>query len=135
MDEKIKIFDPQLIPKKVLNTGAKIPVIGLGTFGSDHISNEQIAEAVEYAIEIGYRHFDCASVYGNEADIGRILSEMINNGAVKRDELWITSKVWNDMHGEDQVIKSCKKSLSDLQLDYLSSVKFVLCVKNVSAAF
>ena len=118
-NEKIRIIDPALIPKISLNKGSEIPVIGLGTFGSDHITNEQIAEAVKYAIEIGYRHFDCASVYGNEADIGRILAEMINNGSVKRDELWITSKVWSDMHGEEQVIESCKKSLSDLQLDYL----------------
>lgn len=107
------------IPKKKLANGAQIPVIGLGTFGSDNYSNDQIARAVKYAIELGYRHIDCASVYGNEKEIGEVLHEVIENGTVKREELWITSKVWNDMHGEGDVIKSCKQSLADLQLDYL----------------
>jgi alcohol dehydrogenase (NADP+) len=112
-------INPVDVPIKVLSNGAKIPVIGLGTFGSDNYSNEQIAQAVKYAIELGYRHIDCASVYGNEKEIGSVLSEVVNNGTVKRDELWITSKVWNDMHSEGDVIKSCKQSLADLQLDYL----------------
>jgi alcohol dehydrogenase (NADP+) len=107
------------VPHKLLSNGAKIPVIGLGTFGSDNYSNAQIAEAVKTAIRMGYRHIDCASVYGNEKEIGEVLSELIANGEVKREELWITSKVWNNMHGEGKVIESCKKSLADLQLDYL----------------
>ncbi|HUM87914.1 MAG TPA: aldo/keto reductase, partial [Prolixibacteraceae bacterium] len=101
------------------SNGAKIPVIGLGTFGSDNYSNDQIAQAVKFAIELGYRHIDCASVYGNEKEIGEVLSELIGNGTVKREELWITSKVWNDMHGEGDIIKSCRQSLADLQLEYL----------------
>jgi alcohol dehydrogenase (NADP+) len=107
------------VPHKLLSNGAKIPVIGLGTFGSDNYSNAQIAEAVKTAIRMGYRHIDCASVYGNEKEIGEVLAELIANGEVKREELWITSKVWNNMHGEGKVIESCKKSLADLQLDYL----------------
>jgi diketogulonate reductase-like aldo/keto reductase len=106
------------VPVKTLSNGAKIPVIGLGTFGSDNYSNEQIARAVKYAIELGYRHIDCASVYGNEKEIGAVLSELIKSGTVKREELWITSKVWNDMHGDGEVIASCKQSLKDLQLDF-----------------
>jgi len=113
-----KIY-PGSVPLKTLFNGAKIPVIGLGTFGSDNYSNDQIAEAVKFAIELGYRHIDCASVYGNEKEIGEILSKLISSGVVKREELWITSKVWNNMHGEGDVIKSCKQSLADLQLDYL----------------
>ena len=112
-------INPIDVPLKALSNGAKIPVIGLGTFGSDNYSNDQIAQAVKYAIELGYRHIDCASVYGNEKEIGNVLSEVMANGTVKREDLWITSKVWNDMHGEGDVIKSCKQSLSDLQLDYL----------------
>ncbi|MFA9392161.1 MAG: aldo/keto reductase [Prolixibacteraceae bacterium] len=112
-------INPVEVPTKVLSNGAKIPVIGLGTFGSDNYSNEQIAQAVKYAIELGYRHIDCASVYGNEQEIGAVLSEVVNNGTVKREELWITSKVWNDMHSEGDVIKSCKQSLADLQLETL----------------
>lgn len=95
-----------------------IPVIGLGTFGSDHASGKQVAEAVRQAIHYGYRHIDCASIYGNEPQIGLVLEEIINRG-LKRNELWITSKVWNNMHGAGQVIESCRKSLKDLHLDYL----------------
>ncbi|MCF8359328.1 MAG: aldo/keto reductase [Prolixibacteraceae bacterium] len=112
-------IDFKKVPVKTLSNGAEIPVIGLGTFGSDNYSNDQIAQAVKFAIELGYRHIDCASVYGNEKEIGVVLSELINSGTVKREELWITSKVWNDMHGDGEVIASCKKSLNDLQLDYL----------------
>ena len=63
-------IDPAFVPQRTLSTGARMPAIGLGTFGSDHVSASQIAEAVKAAARIGYRHFDCASVYGNEAQIG-----------------------------------------------------------------
>ncbi len=108
--------DPDLVPKMTLPTGATIPAVGLGTFGSDNYTTEQIAEAVIGAASVGYRHFDCASVYGNEGAVGRSL-QTIMRGGVPRKDLWITSKVWNDKHG--QVIESCKQSLLDLQLDYL----------------
>ncbi len=108
-----------MIPKILLNTGDKIPVIGLGTFGSDTYSNDEVAQAVKFAIKNGYRHIDCASVYGNEKEIGRALSDLIADNTIKREDLWITSKVWNDMHGDREVIASCKQSLKDLQLDYL----------------
>lgn len=107
------------VPVLTLSNGAKIPVIGLGTFGSDNYNNEVIAGAVKTAIEMGYRHIDCASVYGNEKEIGEVIARLISEGKIKREELWITSKVWNDMHGEGDVIKSCRQSLADLQLDYL----------------
>jgi diketogulonate reductase-like aldo/keto reductase len=95
-----------------------MPAVGLGTFGSDHVSPAQVADAVRGAAAIGYRHFDCASVYSNEAAVGEAFEEIIKGG-VKREELWITSKLWNDKHGEDDVIASCRKSLADLRLDYL----------------
>ena len=95
-----------------------MPAIGLGTFGSDHVSASEIAAAVRGAAAAGYRHFDCASVYGNEAEIGAAFEEILRNG-IKREELWITSKLWNDKHGEDDVIASCRKSLADLRLQYL----------------
>jgi diketogulonate reductase-like aldo/keto reductase len=95
-----------------------MPAIGLGTFGSDHVTAEAIAEAVKGAAAIGYRHFDCASVYGNEREIGTALKEIMCGG-IERDKLWITSKLWNDKHGETEVIPSCRKSLADLQLKYL----------------
>ena len=110
-------MNPNLISKHTLNTGDKIPCIGLGTFGSDSVSAETVAETVKKAIYAGYRHIDCASVYGNEKNIGYVLKEIFKSGFIKREDLWITSKVWNDMH--DKVTESCKQSLADLQIDYL----------------
>lgn len=95
-----------------------MPAIGLGTFGSDHVTAVEIAAAVEGAAAVGYRHFDCASVYSNEHQIGFALQRVLHSG-IKREELWITSKLWNDKHGENDVILSCKQSLADLRLDYL----------------
>jgi len=110
--------DPNLVPTCPLHTGASIPAIGLGTFGSDHVSAEQVAEAVIAAAEVGYRHFDCAAVYGNEALIGSSL-QTVMAGGVKREDLWITSKLWNDKHGEADVVPAFRQSLADLRLDYL----------------
>lgn len=110
--------DPAKVPQRLLHTGAGMPGIGLGTFGSDRFSGEQIAAAVKGAAAVGYRHFDCAAVYGNEALIGEALREVMRGG-VQREDLWITSKLWNDKHGEKDVIPACEKSLKDLQLDYL----------------
>jgi diketogulonate reductase-like aldo/keto reductase len=95
-----------------------MPAIGLGTFGSDRVTPAQVAEAVRGAAAFGYRHFDCASVYSNEAELGAAFEEILRNG-INRKALWITSKLWNDKHGEDDVIASCRKSLADLRLDYL----------------
>jgi diketogulonate reductase-like aldo/keto reductase len=93
-----------------------MPAIGLGTFGSDHAHPHSVADAVRGAFEAGYRHFDCAAVYGNEDAIGRVFQGMLDSG-VRRDELWVTSKLWNDMHGRAE--EACRQSLADLQLDYL----------------
>jgi diketogulonate reductase-like aldo/keto reductase len=111
-------IDPAAVPQRELYTGAKMPAVGLGTFGSDRVSAQQVAEAVNGAAAAGYRHFDCASVYGNEAEVGASLATILQNG-IQREELWITSKLWNDKHGENDVIASCRKSLADLRLDYL----------------
>ena len=108
-------IDPALAPKRVLNTGAAMPGISLGTFGSDHLSADEIADAVKGAISVGYRHLDCASVYGNEDRIGTALRELFLHG-LRREELWITSKLWNDKHAEGAVIPACRQSLADLVL-------------------
>lgn len=110
--------DPTNVPFKVLYTGSKMPAIGLGTFGSDKYSGEEVAEAVKGAVQVGYRHIDCAAVYGNEQQIGNALHE-VKSGGIRREELWLTSKLWNDKHAEADVIPACEKSLKDLQLDYL----------------
>lgn len=110
--------DPCAIPKARLSNGDKIPMVGMGTFGSDHVSGEAIAEAVIGAAEVGYRHFDCASVYGNEDLIGGALQRVMASGVTRKD-LWVTSKLWNDKHAEKDGIPSFQKSLNDLKLEYL----------------
>jgi len=110
--------DLSRISYRTLNTGVRIPAIGMGTFGSDHVSAETVAGAVKDAIYLRYRHVDCAPVYQNEHLIGETLKEVMSGG-IKREELWITSKVWNDMHGEGDVLVSLKRTLKDLKLEYL----------------
>ena len=114
----MKMRDEFGVPVRELSNGARMPVVGMGTFGSDKYSPDVVAAAVVEAAEIGYRHFDCASVYGNEAQVGASLKRVMASG-VRREDLWITSKVWNDRHGDGEVIASCKQSLADLGLDYL----------------
>ena len=111
-------IDPAVVPTRTLHTGARMPAIGLGTFGSDHVTADEVAAAVKGAAAAGYRHFDCASVYRNEDRIGFALREIISGG-IPREQLWITSKLWNDKHAEADVIPSFRQSLADLQLDYL----------------
>lgn len=112
-------IEPGAIPGFELSSGVRIPAVGFGTFGSDHVSPQEVAEATATAIEVGYRHFDCASVYGNEAQIGEVFQSAFSSGVVSREELWVTSKLWNDMHGDHDVLLSCAKTLKDLKLDYL----------------
>src|SRR5690606_16343573 len=83
-----------------------------------HVTGAEVAEAVKGAAAVGYRHFDCAAVYGNEHLIGPALQEIMAGG-VRREDLWITSKLWNDKHGEADVVPAFMKSLHDLQLEYL----------------
>ncbi len=111
-------IDPASVPCVTLGNGEKMPVLGMGTFGSDTYTADQIATAVIGAAEFGQRAFDCASVYSNEKEIGASL-RIILEGGVPREELFITSKVWNDMHGDGEVIQSCRQSLEDLGLEYL----------------
>ena len=118
MNKAFEKIDPASVPHRTLYTGAKVPAVGLGTFGSDRFTAEQIAAAVLGAAAIGYRHFDCAAVYGNEKEIGASLQKVMS-GSISRDELWITSKLWNDKHAEEDVIPACKQTLEDLQVEYL----------------
>jgi alcohol dehydrogenase (NADP+) len=110
--------DPAVVPFHTLSSGAQMPAIGLGTFGSDHVSHHAVAEAVLYAASVGYRHFDCARVYGNEDKIGESFQKMFRQG-IRREELFVTSKLWNDMHGDNDVIASCERSIDDLKVGYL----------------
>lgn len=114
-------IDPKIVPQLTMSNGAKVPCIGMGTFGSDRFSPEQVSSAVAGAIRCGYRLFDCAAVYGNENLIGEVFAAALNEGVVKREELFITSKVWNDMHSQGDVLISMAKTLKDLQLDYIDA--------------
>lgn len=113
------MIDANAVPKVKLYTGEEVPAMGLGTFGSDKYNAEQVSRAVYGAILSGYRMIDCASVYQNEKEIGHVIEQVLQEKAVTRNELFITSKVWNDMHGEGQVKESLMKSLHDLKLSYL----------------
>ena len=115
----MSMIDPKMVPTRTLSTGEKIPCIGMGTFGSDRFTPEQVSNAVAGAIRVGYRLFDCASVYGNEDLIGQVFEQAMKEGVVKREEFFVASKVWNDMHGKGDVLLACAKSLRDLRLDYL----------------
>ncbi|KAA6399853.1 MAG: aldehyde reductase [Streblomastix strix] len=99
-----------------LADGSKIPVIGLGSYASE---KSKIKEAYKHAISVGYRHFDCAFIYGNQKEIGEAFKEIFASGTVKREDLWITSKVFNTDHAPDRVEKACHQTLSDLQISYL----------------
>ena len=114
-------IDPQAVPKIRLATGQEIPCVGMGTFGSDHFNAEQISAAVSGAIRCGYRLFDCAAVYGNEAEISEVFQRALDEGIVRREELFITSKVWNNMHGRGDVLLSAAQTLKDLRLDYIDA--------------
>jgi alcohol dehydrogenase (NADP+) len=114
-------IDPKSVPQVSLASGEKIPGIGMGTFGSDKYSPASVAAAVSGAIRYGYRAFDCASVYGNEDLIGGVFEEAFTGGAVRREELFITSKLWNNMHGRGDVLLSLAKTLRDLRLDQVDA--------------
>lgn len=97
-----------------LNNGFKMPVVGLGVW---RMEGKDIKDLIINAIKIGYRHFDCAADYKNEAEVGEALAEAFQTGIVKREDLFITTKLWNSDHGH--VLEACKDSLKNLQLDYL----------------
>ncbi|HSK32090.1 MAG TPA: aldo/keto reductase, partial [Propionicimonas sp.] len=122
MSTDITAIDPALVPAFTLASGAKIPAIGLGTFGSDRFSLEQIAEAAGVALRTGYRLVDCASVYANEHLIGPVLAETMAELGLAREDVFVVSKVWNDAHDPAAAVASVHSSLTDLKLDYLDAL-------------
>ncbi|EPQ30077.1 uncharacterized protein PFL1_02194 [Pseudozyma flocculosa PF-1] len=99
-----------------LNTGAKMPAIGLGTWLA---KPDEVRVAVKTALEQGYRHIDAARVYGNEHEVGQALSESIQAGILKRDDVFITSKLWNTDHAPERVEAGLRRSLRDIGVEYL----------------
>jgi D-xylose reductase len=98
------------------SSGDELPSIGLGLW---KVERSAAPGLIETAVGTGYRHFDCASDYGNEAEVGAGLAGVMRSAAVRRDELWVTSKLWNTNHARGHVRPACERSLRDLQLDYL----------------
>lgn len=112
----IKLNNSESMKYFTLANEDQMPLLGLGTWKSN---DGEAYSAVREAIKIGYRHFDCAARYENEPEIGRALADAIKEGDVERKDLWITSKLWNNAHHPENVEPNLKKTLEDLQLDYL----------------
>ncbi len=100
----------------VFNNGDQLPILGLGTWKS---KSGEVRKAVFWAIQAGYRHLDCAAIYQNEREVGQGITDALAEGLVKRDELFVTSKLWNNAHRMEDVRPALEKTLDDLRLDYV----------------
>nr|XP_055068305.1 aldo-keto reductase family 1 member A1-B isoform X2 [Misgurnus anguillicaudatus]XP_055068306.1 aldo-keto reductase family 1 member A1-B isoform X2 [Misgurnus anguillicaudatus] len=101
----------------VLHTGRKMPLVGLGTWKSEP---GKVKQAVIWALQSGYRHIDCAPIYANEPEIGEAFQEMLGpDKAIRREDVFVTSKLWNTKHHPDDVEPSLLKTLKELKLEYL----------------
>ena len=101
---------------QTLSSGIRMPSVGLGTW---KIDKPVVAGVVEEAIRIGYRHLDCACDYGNEPEVGTGIQSALSAGLCRREDLWVTSKLWNTYHAAEHVRPAVERSLQDLGVDYL----------------
>ncbi|XP_075984087.1 aldo-keto reductase AKR2E4-like [Anticarsia gemmatalis] len=108
----------QKVPKVKLSSGHEMPIVGLGTYARK-ADPAQYRQGVEWGIEAGYRHIDTASSYNNEVYVGEGINNKIKDGTVTRDQLFVTTKLWNNCHAESDVVPSLKDSLARLKLDYV----------------
>ncbi|XP_069679231.1 1,5-anhydro-D-fructose reductase-like isoform X1 [Periplaneta americana] len=105
-----------VLPTIRLNNNTLMPVLGLGT---SQAKPGEMLQIVKDAIDVGYRSFDTSVYYGNEHEVGQAIKEKIAEGPVKREELFVTNKLWGTYHREDLVVPACKKTLEAMSLDYL----------------
>ena len=99
--------------KKVLNNRVEIPLLGLGTYLNDN--GESAIDSMLYALEVGYRHLDTAAMYNNEQEVG----EAVRRSGLKREEIFVTTKLWNSDHGYQNTLDAFKRSLDKLKMDYV----------------
>lgn len=119
---------------QVINvTGQRMPAVGLGLW---KIDADTVGNAVYHAIKLGYRHLDSAADYGNEKQVGEGIARALADGLCSREELWVTSKLWNTYHRREHVEAACRKSMADLGLDYLDLylVHFPIALRYVEFA-
>ncbi|XP_043335797.1 dihydrodiol dehydrogenase 3-like isoform X5 [Cervus canadensis] len=114
-----------------LNDGHFIPVLGFGTYAPPETAKSEAQEVTQFAIEVGFRHIDCAHVYQNEEQVGQAIRSKIADGTVKREDIFYTSKLWLTSLRQELVRSALEKSLKNLQLDYvdLYIIHFPLAVK------
>ncbi len=125
-----EFIDPAIVPKVTLPSGEEVPCMGMGTFGSDRVSAEDVSAAVAGAIRSGYRMFDCAACYGNEHEIGQVFKDAFDEGVVERKDLFIMTKVWNDMHR--RVEEACDKEHSGSSVRLCGYVFHPLAIPELS---
>jgi D-xylose reductase len=99
-----------------LPDGGQFPAVGLGMW---KLPKPTAPAIVREAVRVGYRHLDCACDYGNEPQVGEGLATALQDGLCRREEMWVTSKLWNTYHEPKYVRAACERSLRDLKLDYL----------------
>ncbi len=118
MQSVLQDIDLAMEPMKkfTLNDGRSIPALGLGTWKSPAA---EVCQAVKSALDVGYQHIDAAWIYQNEAAVGQGIRDAIKDGAVSRDQIFVTSKLWNTFHQAGSVEVGCRETLRELGLDYL----------------
>jgi len=110
---------PEQLPTSIIlkPSGMSMPLVGLGTWKADKES--EVGNAVKWALEAGYRHLDCASCYQNEKEVGSAIQQCLATSVCRREELFVTSKLWNSEHAPEHVKPALQQTLSDLQLEYV----------------
>lgn len=112
---QIPLEPSTVLPSEPLTLDA-IPLLGFGTW---NLKGENTSEAVSWAIQTGYRHIDCAAIYGNEELVGRGIADGLLKTGLSREDIWVTSKLWNDHHGTNSVASGIKATLEHLGVGYL----------------